>query len=303
MPLSIPNTTLQDAYVDATTFGQGDIFSWGFFTVANAGAFVQLYQGVRGQGDWQPEVFCPPATYPIAGSPSRPVSGIRARNAVAGTPCQFFGSIFYPNEPGIQAGTPFSATISATGAVGVGVGVLNRDTSLIDVAATNAETTLYTFNITGGTMSIDSLLRLTLKGDFLYNNNIADTLTIRVKFGGATILSNVQSGAALSALRFRWKLRVEIPNLGSLTSQDADAEMIANTTNVGTPATGIGRLTFLEAANLDITRDSPNGGLLGTAAPLAVDTAVAQTLAVTAQWSAASANDSFRKRYGILEIL
>ena len=116
MPLSIPNTTLADAYTSATTFASSDVFAWGFFTVANNPAFVQLFEGPAGQAVLQPEVYCPPATYPIAGG-ERPVSGIRARNAVAGSPAQFFGSVFYPREPGIQAGTPFTGNVSAGGVI------------------------------------------------------------------------------------------------------------------------------------------------------------------------------------------
>lgn len=116
MPLSIPNTTLQDGYVEATTFAGGDVFAWGFFTVANNPAFVQLAQGPLGQAVFQPEIYCPPATYPIAGG-ERIISGIRARNAVAGSIAQFFGSMFYPKEPGIQAGTPFLGQVSASGGI------------------------------------------------------------------------------------------------------------------------------------------------------------------------------------------
>lgn len=117
MPLTIPNTTLQNAYAPATTFSGQDIFEWGFFTIANAAAFVQLVQGQFGQADLQPEVYCPPATYPIASGVKNKVTGIRARNAVAGQNAQFFGSLFYPGEPGIQAGTPFTGTISPAGSV------------------------------------------------------------------------------------------------------------------------------------------------------------------------------------------
>lgn len=140
MPLSIPNTTLPDAYSQAATFAGNDVFSWGFFTVANNAAFVQLFEGIRGQSIPQPEVYCPPATYPIAGG-RRPISGIRARNAVAGSPAQFFGSIFYPDEPGIQAGTPFTSFISPTGGVVLGQELAyNEVTANVTVAGTTEAT-------------------------------------------------------------------------------------------------------------------------------------------------------------------
>lgn len=118
MPRSIPNTTLADAHTEATTFGLGDTFEWGFFTVANNPAFVQIAEGLQGQHIFQEEVYCPPATYPIARG-GQPIAGLRARNAVAGSNAQFFGSLFYPREPGIQAGTPFSGNVSPGGAISV----------------------------------------------------------------------------------------------------------------------------------------------------------------------------------------
>lgn len=117
MALIIPNTTTQDAYDPSTTFAGSDVFAGGYFTVANNPVAVQLAVGELGQAAWQDEQYLPPATYPIVPGGRRPISGLRFRSFIAGTPAQVFGGLVYPGEPSIQAGTPYSATIAPSGAV------------------------------------------------------------------------------------------------------------------------------------------------------------------------------------------
>lgn len=303
MPLSIPNTTVPSTnYTDALTFAGNDVFEWGFFTIANNACFCQMLEGERGQSVPQPELFLPPATYPVAGG-KRPISGLRFRAAVAGaTPApQVFGSLFYPNEPGVQAGTPFTGVVSASGAVGVGVGVLDRSTSTVDVNTSNVETSVYTFSVPAASMSIDSRLVLTLYGDELFNNNAADTLRLRVKFGGTTQIDTTIGGTiGLDANRRVWKWEVEIMNLGSLTQQYIQSEFQLTRNEGITLNTGLGGL----GANAHSIGN--NAGFRGGRGSLnalgIIDTSLATVVDVTVQYSAASANNSFRKRYGILEL-
>lgn len=117
MALLIPNTALLDAYDESTTFAGGDIFQGGFFTIANNPAAVQLGIGAQGQARWADEQYLPPATYPIVPGTRLPVSGLRARNFIAGSVAQLFGGLTYPGEPSIQAGTPYTSTIAASGAI------------------------------------------------------------------------------------------------------------------------------------------------------------------------------------------
>lgn len=126
MPLSIPNTTVgSSSYTAALTFAGNDVFAWGFFTVANNPVFAQLLEGPHGQAVPQDEVYLPPATYPIAGG-DRAISGIRFRaNDATVTPLpQVFGTLYYPREPGVQAGTPFPGNISPSGGLTGVAGVL-----------------------------------------------------------------------------------------------------------------------------------------------------------------------------------
>lgn len=117
MPLSIPNTTLGDAFQAASTFAGHDVFQGGFFVVANNPASVSLAYGPLGQATWGPELYLPQGTYPVVSGSRMPISGIRARNAVAGEVAQFFGSIYYPGEAQVQGGTVFDAIVGAGGSV------------------------------------------------------------------------------------------------------------------------------------------------------------------------------------------
>jgi hypothetical protein len=176
------------------------------------------------------------------------------------------------------------------------VRVYDRVTAALDVNTDVTERTLYTKSIVGGDMSIDKMLRLTLKGDFLHNNVAGDTVRIRVKFGGTTFLSDTfDADNVIAALRQPWKLVIEIANLGVANSQHIDAQFWGRAATEPAPTNGIGAWDA-------VARDSVEGAMgistLGT-----IDTTTAQTLDVTVQWSASSANDSWRRRYAVLELV
>lgn len=117
MPLTIPNTTTQDTYVPALTFAGQDVLSSGFFTVANNSVGCRLIHGARGQTREGAEMFLPPGTYPVVGTPQDPIAGIKFRSFTAGAPAQVFGSFFYPNEASLQASSQFTTFVSAAGVV------------------------------------------------------------------------------------------------------------------------------------------------------------------------------------------
>lgn len=162
--------------------------------------------------------------------------------------------------------------------------VLDRSTSTVDVANTVTETDLYSFTVSANTLATAKALRLSLLGDFLHNNVAGDTVTVRLKFGG-TVLATLPTYSAegtTSASRGTFAVHAAIANLGATNSQKADFAM-------DTQRGGGGSLTSRTYAASDT---------LGT-----IDTTANQTIVVTAQWSVASANNSWRKRYAILEIL
>lgn len=116
MPLAIPNTTLADAYSDATTWAGNDALFKGYVVVANQACFIQLLVGRTGAREAMPEQFLPPGLFPIAPG-GKLVTGLRARNAEVGVVAQFFGMIYYPEEPMIGAGSAMPYTVGANGSV------------------------------------------------------------------------------------------------------------------------------------------------------------------------------------------
>lgn len=293
MPLPIPNTTLLDDYDPTTTFAGNDRIAWGFFTVANQPAFVQLLEGQPGQSHPQPEVYCPPATYPIAGG-DRVIAGIRARNAVAGSPVQFFGSLFYPNEPGIQAGNPFTSTVSASGAITTTQSVRTLDITNTQVNGTGlGEVTLYSVDLAAGAMLAQNLLKLEIGGDLLYNNNLADTLTIRVYIGATIVLEDSFNSVqgALSALRQAWAMRIWVATQTLVTSPFVSLEL--DLADGQSAVVGGGELSSLNAG-----RRSGGTGIQNLPGA-GVDMSLAQTISVRCFWSSASPNDSLRKQRGM----
>lgn len=186
------------------------------------------------------------------------------------------------------------------------VAILNRGSS-VDVVSTAAETSVFAPSVAGGLMSTNRMLRATIIGDFLYNNAITDTVTFKVKFGGTTFMADTignSTSALTGAVRFPWKLVVEIANIGAANSQFINALLLMTGQQGGaysSATTGIGFLSALETnAN---SRDQPAGGILGISTLGTIDTSLAQSLDVTAQWSTSSANNSWRARYSVLELV
>jgi hypothetical protein len=300
VPLTIPNTTVAStSYTDPLTFAGNDVLQDGFFTVANGPVFVQLFEGVRGQAVFQPEVYCPPATYPIkAGQPNRPVAGIRFRAAVStGTAPQVFGQVFYPNEPGLQAGNPFTSIVSASGALGGALGLYDLVTVPVDVQNSAAELDLYNKTLPAADFTNGrTLLQVIAYGDYLYNRNIADVITLRARLGAAapgTVIwqpDNLTFGSTINANRGGWGLEFWIVQPGTTANIDIAGNMIVEQStarNLGTAGGSVFQPT--QAAGTSTWVDYIFGNAI--AVTLGASDRVFQ---LTAQWSAASTLNSWR---------
>jgi hypothetical protein len=179
-----------------------------------------------------------------------------------------------------------------------GVAIYDRGAA-VDVANTAAETSLYSKSITGGDLSTNKKLRLELLGDILFNNATTNTLTLRVKFGGTTFIVIASNAlGTLGVQRMPFRCIVEVANVGSNSVQHIQMELARTAASGGATlgswnaaSTGSGQT----AAGQADTTVAYNDG--------AINTANAQTLDVTAQWSAASANNSVRARSAILELI
>src|SRR3990172_7178454 len=185
----------------------------------------------------------------------------------------------------------------------LGVAVQERRTTTIDVVSSPAELSLYDgaasagngWNIPANLLGTDKMLRLTLMGDYLFNNNIADTLTLRVKFGGTTFFADAMGSSVIAARRQPWQLHLLVANLGATNSQMISGSGLWPASDELAPTTGIGEGT--------LRSNPPVGVQLSISTLGTIDTTSAQKLEVSVQWSASSANNSFRRRYAVLELV
>jgi hypothetical protein len=187
-------------------------------------------------------------------------------------------------------------TFAAPGASGVSV--YDRVTAGVDVNTSVAETSIYTKSILANDMSTNKMLRLVAMGDYLHNNVAGDTLTIRVKFGGTTFYAGAMSFDAVADVKRQpWMIDLRVANLGAANSQIILGSALVDRPAAAAPTTGIGSIEY---SNSTVATAPWVFGIstLGT-----IDTTANQTLDVTVQWSASSANNSWRQRYALLELV
>ena len=113
MPSILPNTATANDYPASNNpagaqVGLNDVFASGYFVVANAAAIAQYQHGKQGQQDFSTDIFLPPATYPLLGTESDPLGGIRFKSAVPGVAAQVFGVLYKKGESSLLAGSEFS---------------------------------------------------------------------------------------------------------------------------------------------------------------------------------------------------
>src|SRR3990167_471864 len=91
----------------------------------------------------------------------------------------------------------------------------------VDVANTVTETSLWSKVITGDDLGTSGTLELQLLGDVLYNNDLVDTITLRIKFGGVTQVTTSGNtlASALSATRQLWIISLLVANKGATNAQ------------------------------------------------------------------------------------
>jgi len=118
MPKTLPNTTTTDTF---QKFSGIDVFSSGFFTIANKTALVRILAGQLGQEKEYDAAFLTPGQYQLVGTPDNPIAGIEFASAVAGVPAQIFGNFYYPRDASIIAGAEFTSIVAASGGISPGL--------------------------------------------------------------------------------------------------------------------------------------------------------------------------------------
>ncbi len=164
--------------------------------------------------------------------------------------------------------------------------VLDRDLDEVDVVSSVSETSIYSHSIPANQLGTTGGIRLHISGDILFNVGGED-FTIKVKLGATTVLTSTAYTPGTSATRRGFVLDVLFMN-SAAAAQKWDVKFLA----------------VLTAENFSIDRsDTTNVDTGSGIATSTEDTTGALTLDVTVQWSASSANLSFRKQMAVLEEL
>ena len=195
-----------------------------------------------------------------------------------------------------------TGTVNATGFRGDGSLLTNLPNSggitLLNKVATNTtiagntttETTLYTYSVSGGTLSTSNTLRLTLRGKFT-NQDSGSTMTLRIKYGATTLASLAIFDGATGPLN--WKLDIELSGDAATNAQIVHAVGVLDATTPPPEETATG-WSGTSSSNVAIKR--------GTSV---IDSTAAQNVVVTGQWNNinAGATANIIMEYAMLEKL
>ena len=186
-----------------------------------------------------------------------------------------------------------------------------RKTSQKQVVNTTTETDLLNgeFTVAAGALGTNGVLRLTAYGDVVNNTGSAQNpIRWKLKLGATTILDTgavASAGWQFQSLRYPFRWVVEIANLGATNSQWTSAmfQMMMS----GGASTVIASGWTTGEGNQYSVNASISPTLIGIAAQggasSAVDTTVAQALALTAINPVASANLDVTLKGALVEIL
>lgn len=154
--------------------------------------------------------------------------------------------------------------------------ILTRSATPTTINNSSAETTIFTITVPGGTLGVTSQVRLKLYGSWTSNTGIAETFTIRLKYGGGTLITAIATTA----------------NGNTGLAHEISAELM------GLAATNVQRAALTEALG---RADLASVSAQTYRATAAVDSTADQTLAVSWQWTTASVNLTYVREYAILE--
>jgi hypothetical protein len=178
---------------------------------------------------------------------------------------------------------PKAASILGKAALGLAE-VFDRVSTLTDIQNDATEKDIYRKTITGNLLGLKRSAILILKGDYKHNNVAGDTITIKIKYGATTLWADTYNlGNVLGAQIHGYTLIIDLENLNATNSQLLTAYGLFELANVGAPTTGVGKFGAAGAQLI----------ALGIASE---DSTADKDLAVTVQWSAANANNSWRVR-------
>jgi hypothetical protein len=171
-----------------------------------------------------------------------------------------------------------------------GVAVLDKEMSEILVQSTVNETTIFTYNIAGGTLGSTGKLRLEIAGNYYNNTGYVAYLTIRIKLDSTVIYNEITGDLPDSTIYRAIDFRIYLTANNSTTSQKLGGHL-----SIGYPGTvtaGVGDLSSDEGVI-----HSP---IRGTSS---LDMSSSRTLSVTVQHDYSSVNQRFYRDSATLELL
>lgn len=179
--------------------------------------------------------------------------------------------------------------------------VLNRAASPVVVSNTITETTIYAFEVPGGTLGTAGKVRLVVHGQMTDTVTTgAKSLTVRLKYGATTLITYPLVYAdATTALGTGHPVRLhfELANLGGTNNQLGILDSVmAALRNDAAPQASLGGTNHGSGTGTQRIASLQHGAA-------AVDSTAAQTLAATIQWGAASSTRSFTMQHATLELL
>ena len=161
----------------------------------------------------------------------------------------------------------------------VASGLLSSNTSTVTVASSTAETSLFSFSLSGGVLQTGNLVQGRVWFD---TTDTTNTATIRLKYGSTTI-------ASIDA-RYVLDIQASYTNLGGYI----DFFVLA----AGTTSSQVGGFTVRQSAqNTSASPEDVDKSVTATGTS-AENSTGALTLDVTIQFTTSGANDKISKRYG-----
>jgi hypothetical protein len=219
----------------------------------------------RGDATW--------AAPPSLSNGSTTVAGIfeaaTSAEVTAGTATGGTGAALVVTPDALAASTPVFNGSALTNLPGVKLNLVTTD---VTFSSSTAENTLLSYSLAGGILSTNNAVRVTIHFSALNTNSTA-TATLRLKYGGTTLVTHVLGGVSTSV--FTGKLEFILAGAGTTSTQNG-----SYTINLGANGyTGNGNTTPQYFAT----------SIQGTSS---IDSTTSQTLAITYQASASSVSDS-----------
>jgi hypothetical protein len=166
--------------------------------------------------------------------------------------------------------------------------VIDVETDPLDVASTTDETSLYSVNLPGGTLTGGDIVEMIMLGSYRNDSGGNANLTLKLMYGSQTIWAETVTGIPPGASRTTFTIHCYlVPSDNSLAAQDGGGWFLFG--DFGGATTGFGEFATPLAG----------GGFRGTAT---VDSTIDQTLDMRFQHSVSNAAVEMERRLAFTRI-